>query len=109
MSCDEGYISAIFFQVLSSMKSSGFLLYKYFEGLFFKVVEGQKAFVGLKIAPNATKTCLFAGILFTAQVAAHYLSHFSRGAKGATACQGLRLEGLSKETSKMRFTPTSFL
>ena len=54
------------------MKSSGFLLYKYFEGLFFKVVEGQKAFVGLKIAPNATKTCLFAGILFTAQVAHSY-------------------------------------
>ena len=54
------------------MKSSGFLLYKYFEGLFFKVVEGQKAFVGLKIAPNATKTCLFAGILFTSQVAHSY-------------------------------------
>ena len=68
----KGYIFLKFFvQVLSSMKSSGFLLYKYFEGLFFKVVEGQKAFVGLKIAPNATKTCLFAGILFTAQVAAH--------------------------------------
>jgi len=62
----NAYLYAI---LLSSMKSSGFLLYKYFEGLFFKVVEGQKAFVGLKIAPNATKTCLFAGILFTAQEA----------------------------------------
>ena len=56
-------------KVLSSLKSSGFLVYKYFEGLFFKVVSGEKKFEGLKVSPNATKTCLLAGLLFTAQSA----------------------------------------
>ena len=55
--------------VLSSLKSSGFLVYKYFEGMFFKLIRGDKKFEGLKVGPNATKTCLLAGLLFTLEAA----------------------------------------